>query len=99
MQDLSLFERNFIVIATIVSFFVFTLILPIIDELCFRRYLLARMKWMGKSAVLLNVILFSLYQFWSPWLILTRIISMLPSYYFVYKKGFIKISHIGTLLV
>ena len=92
VQDMSLFERNFIIISMLVSFFVFTLILPIIEELYFRGYLLARMKWMGKYSVLFNVVLFSVYHFWSPWLILSRIISMFPLYYFVYKKDSLKLA-------
>ncbi|MEH7110720.1 CPBP family glutamic-type intramembrane protease [Bacillus sp. JJ1764] len=75
VQDMSQFDRNIIIISILVRFFVFTLILPIIEELYFRGYLLARMKWMGKYSVFLNVILFSVYHFWSPWLIITRILS------------------------
>jgi uncharacterized protein len=41
------------------------------------------MKWMGKYSVLINVILFSAYHFWSPWLIISRIIAMFPMFYFV----------------
>ncbi|WP_431027028.1 lysostaphin resistance A-like protein [Lysinibacillus sp. LZ02] len=92
VQDMSLFDRHFIIISLLVSFFFFTLILPIIEELYFRGYLLARMKWMGKYSVILNVILFSVYHFWSPWLILSRIIAMLPLYYFVYKKDSLKLA-------
>lgn len=92
VQDMSLFSRNFIIISILVSFFVFTLILPIIEELYFRGFLLARMKWMGKYSVFFNVILFSVYHFWSPWLIITRIIAMLPLYYFVYKKDSLKLA-------
>ena len=40
---------------------------PIVEELYFRGYLLPRMEWMGRWAPLVNVSLFSLYHFWSPW--------------------------------
>lgn len=91
VQDLSLFSKNYIIIAILVSFFIMTLIVPIIEELYFRGFLLARMKWMGKYSVLFNVILFSVYHFYSPWLIITRIAAMLPLYYFVYKKDSLKL--------
>ena len=52
VQDLSLFSKNYIIIAILVSFFIMTLIAPIIEELYFRGFLLARMKWMGKYSVL-----------------------------------------------
>lgn len=85
-QDMSLFSRNFIAITIVVNFFFFTLIGPIIEELYFRGYLLARMKWMGRYSVLINVVLFSVYHFWSPWLIIVRVAAMLPLFYYVNKK-------------
>lgn len=51
---------------------------------------MARMKWMGGYSVLFNVILFSVYHFYQPWLIITRVAAMLPLYYFVYKKDSLK---------
>lgn len=91
VQDMSLFSKNYIIIAILVSFFILTLIAPIIEELYFRGFLLARMKWMGKYSVLFNVILFSVYHFYQPWLIIARIAAMLPLYYFVYKKDSLKL--------
>lgn len=92
IQDLSSFGRGFIIIAIVVSFFIFTLIGPIVEELYFRGYLLARMKWMGNYGVLIHVILFAVYHFWSPWLIVARVVVMLPLYYFVYKKDSLKLA-------
>lgn len=91
VQDLSLFSKNYIIIAILVSFFIFTLIAPIIEELYFRGFLLARMKWMGKYSVLVNVILFSVYHFYTPWLVVSKIAMMLPLCYFVYKKDNLKL--------
>jgi len=90
-QDLSQFSKNYIIIAILVGFFIMTLIAPIIEELYFRGFLLARMKWMGKYSVLFNVILFSVYHFYTPWLIITKIAIMLPLCYFVYKKDSLKL--------
>jgi uncharacterized protein len=92
LQDMSLFEKNFIIITIVVSFFIFTIIAPIIEELYFRGYLLVRMKWMGKYSVLINVTLFSVYHFWSPWLIISRIISMFPMVYIVNKRDSLKLA-------
>jgi CAAX amino terminal protease family. len=90
-QEIGLFSRHFIILSIIVSFIFFTVIGPITEELYFRGYLLARMKWMGKYSVLLNTILFAVYHFWSPWLIVARIAAFLPLFYFVYKKDSIKL--------
>lgn len=91
VQDMSLFSKNYIIIAILVSFFILTLIVPIVEEFYFRGFLLARMKWIGKYSVLFNVILFSVYHFYQPWLIIARIAAMLPLYYFVYKKDSLKL--------
>lgn len=91
VQDMSVFSKNYIIIAILVSFFILTLIAPIIEELYFRGFLLVRMKWMGKYSVVFNVILFSVYHFYQPWLIIARIAAMLPLYYFVYKKDSLKL--------
>lgn len=91
VQDLSLFSKNLIITAILVSFFILALIAPIVEELYFRGFLLARMKWMGKYGVILNVALFSIYHFWSPWLILARIVAFLPLFYVVYRKDSLKL--------
>lgn len=90
-QDMIPFRRMESILAILVRFFVLTLIVPIIEELYFRGFLLARMKWMGKYSVLLNVLLFSVYHFYSPWLIIARIAAMLPLYFLVYKKDSLKL--------
>jgi uncharacterized protein len=59
---------------------------PIVEELYFRGYLLPRMEWMGRWAPLVNVSLFSLYHFWSPWQILGRILGFGPTVYAVHWK-------------
>jgi membrane protease YdiL (CAAX protease family) len=59
---------------------------PIVEELYFRGYLLPRMEWMGRWAPLVNVSLFSLYHFWSPWQIVGRILGFGPTVYVVRWK-------------
>ena len=59
---------------------------PIVEELYFRGYLLPRMAWMGRWAPLVNVSLFSVYHFWSPWQIAARILGIGPTVYAVRWK-------------
>ena len=59
---------------------------PVVEELYFRGYLLPRMEWMGRWAPLVNVSLFSLYHFWSPWQIVGRILGFGPTVYAVRWK-------------
>jgi uncharacterized protein len=56
---------------------------PIVEEIYFRGYLLPRMDWMGRWAPLVNVSLFSLYHFWSPWQLVGRILGFGPTVYAV----------------
>jgi membrane protease YdiL (CAAX protease family) len=56
---------------------------PIVEELYFRGYLLPRMERFGRWAPLLNVSLFSLYHFWSPWQLVARILAIGPMVYAV----------------
>jgi hypothetical protein len=59
---------------TLVGYFALNVVLgPVTEELYFRGYLLPRMSQFGHWAPLLNVALFSLYHFWSPWQLLSRI--------------------------
>jgi len=64
---------------------------PFVEELYFRSFLLPRMKIFGKFAPLINVTLFSIYHFFSPWEIITRILAVTPYTYSVWKNNNIKI--------
>lgn len=59
---------------------------PIVEELYFRGYLLPRIAHLRGWAPLLNVVLFSVYHFFSPWRNLERILAMLPGIYLVQWK-------------
>jgi uncharacterized protein len=74
-------------LVTLAAYFVLNgLVGPIVEELYFRGYLLPRMEWMGRWAPLVNVSLFSLYHFWSPWQVLGRILGLAPTFYAVRWK-------------
>lgn len=72
---------------TLVAYFALNVIVgPVTEELYFRGYLLPRMSQFGRWAPLLNVALFSLYHFWSPWQFLSRIAGLTPLAYAVWRK-------------
>jgi hypothetical protein len=64
---------------------------PIVEEIYFRGYLLPRMGKFGKSAPLVNTVLFSLYHLFSPWETVTRIVAVLPYAYVVWHRKNIRI--------
>jgi membrane protease YdiL (CAAX protease family) len=73
--------------ATFIAFFAINgFVGPIVEELYFRGYLLPRMDYLGRWAPLVNVSLFSLYHFWSPWQLVARILGFGPTVYAVRWK-------------
>lgn len=59
---------------------------PVVEEVYFRGYLLPRMERYGRWAPLLNTFLFSIYHFFSPEQIITRIFVLTPVIYTVWWK-------------
>jgi len=96
--------------ALMLTFYVYLIVngvvMPFVEELYFRGYLLPRLERFGKWAPLINLSLFSLYHFWTPWGTISRIIWMIPWVYTVWRKQniyLIMITHItinviGSLL-
>lgn len=75
-----------ILIFTYVMFFFFGALLgPLVEELYFRGYLLPRMK--GKFGPLFHSFLFAAYHVFTPWMIITRTIGLLPLIYAVRRKN------------
>jgi uncharacterized protein len=72
---------------------------PIVEELYFRGYLLPRIEYMKGWAPLVNVLLFSLYHFFSPWQNITRILALLPMVYTVRWKRNIYLSMLAHCLL
>jgi membrane protease YdiL (CAAX protease family) len=66
--------------------FIFVAVLsPLVEELYFRGYLLPRMK--GKYAPLLHSFLFAAQHFFTPWMLITRTLGLLPLLVGVKKKN------------
>lgn len=63
-----------------------------VEELYFRGYLLPRMAYLGRWAPFVNVVLFSLYHFWSPWENLVRLLAITPWIYAVWRTRNIYLS-------
>ncbi len=64
---------------------------PVVEEYYFRGYLMPRMKALGQWAPLVNVALFSLYHFFSPWQNVSRILAFAPMAYAVWWKRDLRI--------
>ncbi|MDA1358988.1 CPBP family intramembrane metalloprotease [Glycomyces luteolus] len=77
-------------------------ILPLIEEYYFRGLLLPRLPQLGRWAPLFNTTLFSVYHFWAPWTVLSKLVFLLPGVWFVWDKRDIRASiwmHPGSALL
>ncbi|MFC2133685.1 lysostaphin resistance A-like protein [Bacteroidota bacterium] len=86
ITNLSNYSKNILVITLVIGFLVNGIIGPIVEELYFRGFLLPRISRFGKWAPLLNTVLFSIYHFFTPWQIFSRIIGLIPLFYVVWWK-------------
>jgi len=89
---LSGYARSTVIVTLAVSLILQGIILPVIEELYFRGYLLPRLARLGKLAPILNMILFSLYHFWTPWQFISRIGFFLPTVWVTWLKKDLRIS-------
>ncbi len=88
-------------IITYSLFFIFiVLVLPTVEELYFRGYLLPRMPSKLKGWVFpIHSALFALYHTWTPWLIVTRTVGVLPLIYLVRRKENIYIGIVAHCII
>ena len=77
-------EMNYLKITLIITIIVNGFVGPIVEEIYFRGYLLARMGVFGRLAPFINMVIFSLYHFFTPWQNITRIIAGTPWVYSVW---------------
>lgn len=75
-----------VLVVTYSMFLIFSVFLaPLVEELYFRGYLLPRMK--GRFATLLHSFLFATVHVFTPWMIITRTLGLLPLVFGVKKKN------------
>jgi membrane protease YdiL (CAAX protease family) len=67
-------------------------VVPWVEELYFRGYLLPRMGALGRWAPLVNTALFSLYHAWLPWEFFSRVVALLSAIYVVWWKRDLRVS-------
>ena len=84
--DYDTYSKTAILHTGILSLILVGLIVPIIEEVYFRGYLLPRISRYKLKSTILNNVLFEAYHFWSPWKIVSRIIYFQPVVTTVYVK-------------
>lgn len=91
-SSLTAYPINITITAIILTFLCTTLYVPIVEEIFFRGFLLPRMNRLGKWAIIINVLIFAAYHFWSPWQFVVRVVALYPLYYMVNKKQSLRLA-------
>ena len=91
LYNVKIIELNYLKLSLILALILNGLLGPFVEELYFRGFLLPRMNKFGKFAPFVNVVIFSLYHFFSPWENITRILAVTPLAYSVWINKNIKI--------
>jgi uncharacterized protein len=95
--NFSAYSHSTATLTMLVSLISTVWIMPYIEELYFRGYLLPRISRLGVWAAVLNTALFVLYHFFSPWQFITRLIAVFPLVYVVQRKRNLYIGAVAHL--
>lgn len=94
------YARNKLIVTYILFFLFISVIVPFIEELYFRGYLLPRISvrniWIR---TLLHSLLFALYHTWSPHMAAARTIAVLPLIYLVQKQKNLFIGILAHIII
>jgi len=92
VENFSRYSTAALLVTWVFGFVVNAIAGPVVEELYFRGYLLPRISRFGAWAPLLNMVLFSLYHFFTPWQNVGRIVGLLPMVYAAWWKKSIYVS-------
>ncbi len=88
-----------IIWAIVILSAVLNIVVPTVEELYFRSYLMPRLPFGPVWSPLASAVLLSLYHFWLPWDFLGRIVALLPVVYVVQWKQNVYISILVHVLL
>jgi len=91
LQQYAHFSRSVLIIVFSARLLLDGFLLPVVEELYFRGYLLPRMSRLGWAAPFLNSALFSLYHFWQPYNLPTLFAVSLPMVIAVWKTKNVRV--------
>lgn len=94
LDSLDQYSQSTLLVTGIVFVALLGIVVPLVEELYFRGYLLPRIALLRGWAPVVHIALFSLYHFWSPWQNVARILAMSPLYLAVWWKRNV---HLGII--
>jgi membrane protease YdiL (CAAX protease family) len=98
-ESMAAYSKNALLVTYILLIIFNGIVGPIVEELYFRGYLLPRISRYGFGAVIINVVLFSLYHFFTPWGFFSRIVALTPMVWAVQARRNIYIGIFTHILV
>jgi membrane protease YdiL (CAAX protease family) len=93
------YSQNIRIITWIVGILTTSTIAPMVEEVYFRGYLLKELDQYKMGAVFMSALFFSFYHVFSPWMLFSRFIALLPMTYFVWKWKDIRIGMVAHILL
>lgn len=93
------YTKSMLVITWVAGLISTSIIVPVFEEIYFRGYLLPGIDRYKIIAPILSAILFSLYHFFTPWMLPVRIIAILPMTILVWRYKNIHIAIICHVLL
>jgi CAAX protease family protein len=99
VQDFKGYSMDALKVTLILNLLINGIAAPLAEEFYFRGYLLPRMNAFGKSAFIVNTILFSFYHFWQPQVYLTILLALLPMIYLVWKTKSLQLATLTHCLL
>lgn len=96
--DITTFSEDKLLLTGLLGIIANGFIAPIFEELYFRGYLLPRINLSPIKAAVVSAVLFSVYHFYSPWYFTSRVLMMIPLYYWVEKKKNIRFSILAHII-
>jgi len=86
LEHFSVYSRPVLLLTFFAGLVINGIVLPLVEELYFRGFLLPRLERFGKWSPVISASLFSLYHFFTPWQFFSRIVWLLPWVYTAWKK-------------
>ncbi len=81
------YAQSTLIWVTALNLLLIVIVIPVIEELYFRGFLLPRMpEGLKGFAPLANSFLFAAYHVWSPWMLVVRALGLLPMIYIVKRE-------------
>jgi len=80
------YSRSALIITYLAGLLAVVVIVPVVEEIYFRGYLLPRLPVGRRWSPVVHSMLFALYHTWTPWMVLARTVGVLPLIYVVRRK-------------